>query len=255
MLHADGSVAVHGGELYVHGKAPDPIDIRKLADHVRVPASQQACATPNLSATWSEAAAFENVASGLLTVTMSTDMPTILMWFRAEHVEVLKWAGSPHKDTSHDPAAVLTPRSSFEAWSEEVRGKAKPWSHAEVESANRVVRLMLEYRNNQRLRELNRELTISLRENQGLVSPKDYLLKEVNHWVENSLQLVSAFLRFQARGATSEEAKQNLDEAQKRLNAVALVHRRLYQDERWQDNLTLDLSPILIARTRPSMSA
>jgi len=271
MLHADGFAAVQAGELFAYGKTPDPIDIRKLADHVRVPASQQAYATPSLSASWAEAVAFTDIASGLLAVTMSTEVPTILMWFRAEHVEVLRWAGNPHKDTSHDPSAVLTPRSSFEAWSDEVRGKARPWSHAEIESASRVVRLMLEYRNNQRLRELNRELTISLRENQGLVSQKDYLLKEVNHRVQNSLQLVSAFLRLQARGATSEEVRQNLYEAQKRLNAVALVHRRLYQDEsveiidlsryieslmeemttsmdeRWQDNLTLDLSPILIA--------
>jgi two-component system, chemotaxis family, sensor kinase Cph1 len=271
MLYADGFAAVQGGELYVHGETPDPIDIRKLADHLKVPASQQTYATASLSAKWDEASAYMDVASGLLAVTMSTEVPTILMWFRAEHVEVLKWAGNPHKDTTHDPAAVLTPRSSFEAWSESVRGKARPWTHAEVESAGRAVRLMLEYRNNQRLRELNRELTISLRENQGLVSQKDYLLKEVNHRVQNSLQLVSAFLRLQARGATNDEVKQNLDEAQKRLNAVALVHRRLYQDESveivdlsryieslieemtttmdadWRDNLTLDLAPILIA--------
>ncbi|MGA1834348.1 sensor histidine kinase [Rhizobium wenxiniae] len=232
-----------------------------------MPASQQAYSTASLSTKWTEAAAFTDVASGLLEVTMSTEVPTIVMWFRAEHIEVLKWAGNPHKDTAHDPAAILTPRSSFEAWTESVRGKATPWTHAEVESASRIVRLMLDYRNNQRVR----ELTTSLEENQSLVTQKDYLLKEVNHRVQNSLQLVSAFLRLQARGATNDEVKQNLDEAQKRLNAVALVHRRLYQDESveiidlaryidslidemtttmdagWRDNLTLDLSPILIA--------
>lgn len=271
LLSADGFAAVKGGELYVHGRTPDPIDIRKLADYIKLPASQQTYSTASLSAKWIEAAAFTDVASGLLAVTMSTEVPTILMWFRAEHVEVLKWAGNPHKDTAHDPAAILTPRSSFEDWSESIRGKATPWTHAEVESCSRIVRLMLDYRNNQRVRELNRDLTTSLRENQSLVTQKDYLLKEVNHRVQNSLQLVSAFLRLQARGATNDEVKQNLDEAQKRLNAVALVHRRLYQDESveiidlaryidslidemtttmdagWRNNRTLDLSPILIA--------
>jgi two-component system, chemotaxis family, sensor kinase Cph1 len=271
LLSADGFAAVQGRELYVHGKTPDNIDVRRLAEYIKIPASQQAYSTASLSTRWADATAFTDVASGLLAVTMSTEVPTILLWFRAEHIEVLKWAGNPHKDVAHDPAAVLTPRSSFEAWTESVRGKAKPWTHAEVESASRIVRLMLDYRNNQRLRELDRELTTSLRENQSLVTQKDYLLKEVNHRVQNSLQLVSAFLRLQARGATNDDVKQSLDEAQKRLNAVALVHRRLYQDESveiidlsryieslidemtttmdagWRNNLTLDLAPILIA--------
>jgi len=257
--------------LLVYGITPDKIDVRKIAEHVRLPASRQPYVTTSLSRQWQEAEAFREQASGLLGVTMSTEVPTILMWFRAEHIEVLKWAGEPHKDIPLEPGATLRPRSSFAAWSENVRGTAPPWSHAEVEAATRIVRLMLEQRNNHRMRELNKELSITLRENESLLSQKDYLLKEVNHRVQNSLQLVSAFLRLQAREAKSEDLKEGLDEAQKRLTAVSLVHRRLYQDDSveivdlsryietllfdmmqgmdrgWQEELTLDLTPVLIA--------
>ncbi|CAN7733328.1 hypothetical protein [Neorhizobium sp. LjRoot104] len=58
-----------------------------------------------------------------------------------------------------------------------MRGTAPPWTHAEVEAATRIVRLVLEQRNNHRMREL------SLRENESLLGQKDYLRKEVNHRV------------------------------------------------------------------------
>jgi two-component sensor histidine kinase len=120
------------------------------------------------------------------------------------------------------------------------------------------------------VRELNRELSTTLRENENLLTQKDFLLKEVNHRVQNSLQLVSAFLRLQARSAGSADVTASLDEAQKRLNAVALVHRRLYKDEsievidlaryledliadmsasmdqQWSSQMSLDLAPVLV---------
>ena len=54
------------------------------------------------------------------------------------------------------------------------------------------------------------------------------MLHEVNHRVANSLQLVSAFVHMQARSAGSVEAKSALDDTQRRIAAIAQVHRRLY---------------------------
>ena len=274
LLSADGFAAVQGKELFTCGICPDQVDIRRIAEDVRLPAAGQVLATASLSTRMPEAAAFRERASGLLAVTMSTEVPTILMWFRAEHIEVLKWAGNPHKDSPAVPGDTLTPRASFEAWSESVRGKSRRWSHAEVEAAGRIVRQMLEARNNDRMRDLNRELTTTLRENENLLTQKDYLLKEVNHRVQNSLMLVSSFLRMQAKASASEEVKSNLDAAQKRLNAVALVHRRLYHDDSveiidlsryieslladmmttmdagWSEMLSLELAPVLISTDR-----
>nr|WP_312993288.1 histidine kinase dimerization/phosphoacceptor domain -containing protein [Rhizobium populisoli] len=189
-------------------------------------------ATDSLSKTMPSAAAYADLASGLLAVTMSTEVPTILMWFRAEHLKVLEWAGNPHKDVPADPTAVLHPRKSFEEWRETVRRHSRAWSHAEVGAASRIVRLMLEQRNNRRFRLLNEELTTTVRENESLLRQKDFLLKEVNHRVQNSLQLVAAFLRLQSKSSGDEALKLQLAEADRRLNAVALLHRRLYADDR-----------------------
>ncbi len=273
LVSADGFAAAQGNDLYVFGKVPDKIDVRALANHVRVPASMQPFATHALGSQYPEAAVYADLASGLLAVTMSTEVPTILLWFRAEHIEVIKWAGNPHKDIPAD-GSPLSPRTSFAEWTEQVKGQSRPWTLAEIEASTRIVRLMLEHRNNHRMRELNRELATTLKENETLMRQKDYLLKEVNHRVQNSLQLVSAFLRLQSKSANDSQSKLHLDEAQKRLTAVALVHRRLYQDESievidlsryledlchemkstmdadWADQIEVNLAPILVATER-----
>ncbi|WP_396592709.1 sensor histidine kinase [Brevundimonas sp. R86498] len=54
------------------------------------------------------------------------------------------------------------------------------------------------------------------------------MLREVNHRVGNSLQLVSTFMSLQLRHLVNEGARDALREAQARIEAVAHVHRRLY---------------------------
>ena len=54
------------------------------------------------------------------------------------------------------------------------------------------------------------------------------LLREVNHRVGNSLQLVSSFISLQSKALTDEAARDALRVTQARIEAVAQVHRRLY---------------------------
>lgn len=68
------------------------------------------------------------------------------------------------------------------------------------------------------------------------------MLREVNHRVGNSLQLVSSFMSLQLRQLSDEGARRALREAQARIEAVAHVHRRLYTSS---NMATVDLDEYL----------
>jgi two-component sensor histidine kinase len=69
----------------------------------------------------------------------------------------------------------------------------------------------------------------------ALAEERALLLREVNHRVSNSLQLIASLLHFQSDMSGSPDVKAALKEANGRVLAVARVHRSLYTstDVRW----------------------
>lgn len=229
MMDGDGIAVLRGHELVTSGECPAPADIRGLAAWLLADRTTPILSTSQLATLFPPAKDFERLSAGLLSMTLSTDEPWLVLWFRAEQVEVVNWAGNPHKRDPLSPAAPLTPRASFEAWTETVRGRARNWSVPEVDAARRLRAALLDARQNRRVVELNRQLTRILQDKDLLLQQKEFLISEVNHRVQNSLQLVSSFLGLQDRRSNDPDLHIALDEARRRITAVALVHRRLYR--------------------------
>ena len=61
-----------------------------------------------------------------------------------------------------------------------------------------------------------------------LAAQQALLLQEVNHRIANSLQLISSLIELQARKVADADAREALRRAAERVEAVMLVHRRLY---------------------------
>jgi two-component sensor histidine kinase len=62
----------------------------------------------------------------------------------------------------------------------------------------------------------------------ALATEREVLLREVNHRVGNSLQIIASLLHLQANSSTQDDVKAALTNAMGRVAAVAQVHRRLY---------------------------
>lgn len=61
------------------------------------------------------------------------------------------------------------------------------------------------------------------------VAQKDLLLREITHRVKNNLQVVASLLRMRARSGQTVESRAAIRDAHARIEAIALVHRRIYE--------------------------
>ncbi len=93
--------------------------------------------TDQLVSDYPPAAAFADVASGLLAVSVSPAGSDLLLWFRPETIQTVNWGGNPNdKPTTLGPNGPrLTPRQSFEVFTESVRQRSLPWKAVEVDAA------------------------------------------------------------------------------------------------------------------------
>ena len=66
---------------------------------------------------------------------------------------------------------------------------------------------------------------------QRLLTEKERLLKEIHHRVKNNLQIVMSLLNSQASYLSDEGALSAIQESQHRVQAMALIHQKLYQSE------------------------
>jgi len=60
---------------------------------------------------------------------------------------------------------------------------------------------------------------------------KEILLQEVHHRVKNNLQVMGSLLRLQAAKIEDQKCTDMLEESQRRIKSIALVHERLYQSK------------------------
>jgi two-component sensor histidine kinase len=107
----------------------------------------------------------------------------------------------------------------------DIQGEFLPLLKAAVESALETTRL-------RRAKESAEAEVRAARDRfEALAAERAMLLREVNHRVGNSLQLIASMLHMQGSSDPSNDVKAALTQATHRVMAVAQVHRRLYTSE------------------------
>ena len=109
--------------------------------------SQQARCSPPIRSPRScpRASAYADRAAGLVAIPLSRCPRDYVVLFRSERLRSVRWAGNPEKPIELGPNGPrLTPRKSFEEWSELVKGKATPFTAAELRVAETLRTALLE---------------------------------------------------------------------------------------------------------------
>ncbi|WP_157199569.1 GAF domain-containing protein [Methylomonas koyamae] len=138
LLHADAVIALVEGKRHRHGPTPTVVQLDELLPWLSGQASTTSFSCDHLAKHFPKAAAYPDTAAGVLCTPLSADLRNGIVWFRAEKPRTVHWAGHAEKGLVEDEAGGyrLTPRESFQVWSELWRGRSAPWTIVELGVAN-----------------------------------------------------------------------------------------------------------------------
>lgn len=100
---------------------------------------------------------------------------------------------------------------------------------AAIGVAYTFIRSRIHYLEKQRLSALVDEKTMDL---QRALGEKEVLIKEIHHRVKNNLAVISGLLELQLGKTDNDLAEKVLQESQRRVLSISMVHEKLYQNER-----------------------
>lgn len=219
------SVLVKSG-IHSVGKTPDDAQIGALTDWLctYMRDFDGVFVTDRLGEVWPEAKAFAELGSGLLAISVSREPRDFLLWFRPEAVKTVTWGGDPSKPVTAGPNGDrLTPRKSFEAWTETVRGHATPWNDSDNAAALDLRVALLEV--------VLRRIDAAARERQRALEHEKLLMAELDHRVKNTLANIQALVSQTSR--SSESLTDFAQSLERRIGAMSRAHS-LLTESRWQ---------------------
>jgi light-regulated signal transduction histidine kinase (bacteriophytochrome) len=271
LIPAHGFALVADEHILTIGMTPSDATVEELGRWLTRPSAAAIMATRQLGRDFPAAESGVARSAGLMSLVLSRQPATILMWFRAEEIETVKWAGNPHEPLDPQaPPGALCPRRSFELWEQQVRGCSRPWRINEQDAVRRLGERLQEVGRVKALTRMNRYLDETLDAKETALVQKDLLMREVHHRVQNNLQLVTSMLRLQEREIEDAEARRQLALASDRVKSISVLHRRLWRSDdlqmvnvdtflreliedlantwgpQWNDQITIDVTPVRI---------
>lgn len=182
LTRAGGVAIIEDRQLHCFGNCPPEAEIRALHRWLQE-SGQPVFATHHLASVYPPATSYQQVASGVLAMSLPKPVDNGVLWFRPEVKENINWSGNPQKplDLENSDAGLrLRPRTSFEIWKVEMAGISSKWSHGDRFAANDLRRSALEH-------DLARQV---LREQQA-VRARDELVAVVSHDLRNPMTVIS----------------------------------------------------------------
>ena len=146
LVGANGAAIVLGEQINLIGDTPEGTEIENLINWLQKHKRQECFHTEYLEPHYPPAKQFKDKGSGILAISIYLKPTSYhLIWFRAEQIQTVNWAGNPQDSFSIDENGQikLSPRSSFESWKEQVKNKSLPWQNSEIESAKELRNTLL----------------------------------------------------------------------------------------------------------------
>ena len=120
LLDTTGAIIQVDGERHRLGAAPAEAEVDALVTWLATQPTARHLTSNHLSSLFPPAAAYADIASGLIASPVGSGSRNFCLWFRPEKLQTIHWAGRPDKQiaTDADGQLRISPRQSFASWSE-----------------------------------------------------------------------------------------------------------------------------------------
>jgi diguanylate cyclase (GGDEF)-like protein len=133
LVAAAGAVVRCSGTLIRLGHTPSLPDAEHALAVLQAVAGGDVLAVEDLGVRYPRLAGCTTAGSGALLLPLANDTDDAILWFRPELSRTLTWGGNPAEHGTVGPSnGAISPRRSFAAWKETVRGRSAPWGEANL---------------------------------------------------------------------------------------------------------------------------
>jgi len=219
-IESDGMGVSINGRVALAGLAPSESEFAQIIKALNGVASSKVYATDRIADLLPAAEHWSGTATGMLSMPISRSPRDHIVLFRQEMIRTVRWGGDPHKPVEFGPNGPrLTPRKSFENWSELVKGRSKPFSLQETNAAEMLRTTLIEV-----VLRFSEETNT---ERQLAASRQELLIAELNHRVRNILSLIGGLVR-RTKGSAA-NFDDYVEQIDSRINALARAHNQITQ--------------------------
>jgi len=143
LVDAAGVYVRLGRKNLTAGKVPPGSLPLEILNTLLTGQSESVVAVEDLGKRHSKFEVLADCATGVLVLPIATSGEAI-MWFRPEVQSTVSWGGDPLNKAQIDrDSGVVSPRKSFTAWQELVKGEALPWRPADIAAALELRRVVI----------------------------------------------------------------------------------------------------------------
>jgi len=215
IIPCKGTVVSLRGRALKSGLVPDETDLTSLINRLNLSAENRVIDSAHLASFLDLPEDYGRGPAGFMAIPLSSAPRDYLVLFRGEQIRDIRWAGDPAKPVTADER--ISPRKSFEAFLQTVRGHSAPFTARERRSAEAIRMALIEA-----------TLRVAETADEGrkrLIDRQETLIAELNHRLRNVFGLMRALVN-QTQG-DSTDVKGYAEALNGRVQALAKAHDRV----------------------------
>lgn len=144
LFNADGVWHHFDGNDTFSGNVPDQASIAALKNWLAKLEKNNINARSSIATELMSYPALIRFASGIIYIPLNNNDFIVIL--RQEQIENVSWAGKPQNiDNEEESVSALTPRSSFQQWTQQLQGQCNPWHELDIETAEQFRGELLDY--------------------------------------------------------------------------------------------------------------